>query len=162
MPIFRKSKNSAFADGDYLANDTTVFERTRGNAIDNAFVPLSFGGSLVTMITGTGVQAIEPSFEVKLNASQEVGTDGYVFTAVVIGYVEDVTLSMIPEVWDYTTIGSPVLVTAGSAITALTPTRQEFIITSHSSSTKYYRLLANKSTGSFGGWLTGCLERSVP
>lgn len=157
---FQKQKTTSIIDGDDA--DTAFAEQSRSNDIIGAFTHWPLGGSLHVGISGTGPQDIPDGIDVRVDAGQEGVANGTVLIARVEGYTLDAGVSVTPEIWDVTTLGSEVLLIAGSPITSTTKVRQAITLPAHPASVKFYRLRANKSSATAYVCLTGTLERSVP
>jgi hypothetical protein len=159
MP-WQTAKATPYVDGDLVVDKTQDWERGRLQHIAEVYMPLSFGGSLQDPVEGTGLCEIVHSRTIRLIASQQAGlSQGIVFTCEGFLYVSSASMTVTPKVYDYTTIGSPTLVTAGSPSNATSPTPFSFQIASHPAGTRDYRLILDKSAD-LPAWVEGGLTRS--
>lgn len=156
-----KITTAAMTPGSQEVNDTAFMNRIRDGLINGAYDPMSFGGSMDDPVEGTGLQPLAYGKEVKLATDQEVVTNGYVFTACGRIKCSSASVSVTPKVYDYTTIASPTLVTAGSPTSSTTEARFSFQIAAHPAGNRYYRLILDK-TADLPVWAEAKLERSVP
>lgn len=159
---YAKQKATAILDGDDA--NTAFAERSRQNDGSIAFGHWPLGGSRHVGISGTGVQDIPDYQDIRVDASQETLTNGYVMTARVEILTLEAGTTVEPMIYDVTTAGSPTLVTTtgGSASSGTSWARQSLTFPAHASGVKFYRLRVSKSNANALVLAVGTIERSVP